>query len=205
MDEAFNLDELESDLLAELFNIGVGKAADSLSRMVNQEVRLSVPLVEFKAITDMVDYLGRDSVICSVSQNMRGSFDARSMLMFQKDSSLEVVRQLMGDHLSDELVADMQEEALSEIGNIVLNACIGSIAHTLDNKFAVDLPEFDQGKPMDLLSSVNATDDEGVLLIRIHMDLSECAVRGYLVFLLGQASQGNLLKALRDMLEKFSP
>ncbi len=204
MDEAINLDELESDLLAELFNIGVGKAADSLSRMVNQEVRLSVPAVEFLTIRDMAEYLGSDSVICSVSQNMRGSFDARSMLMFPEENSLEVVRQLMGNHLSDELVTDMQEEALNEIGNIVLNACIGSIAATLDHKFDVDLPEFDQGKPMDLLSTAGSTADEGVLLIRIHMELSECAVRGYLAFLLGQASQGNLQKVLKVMLEKFS-
>ncbi len=204
MVEAADLDALESDLLAELFNIGVGKAADSLSRMVNQEVKLSVPAVEFRALRDMADYLGSESEICSISQDMRGAFDARSMLMFPEENSLEVVRQLMGNHLPDELVADMQEEALSEIGNIVLNACIGSIATTLDSNFEVDLPEFNQGKPMDLLSSVDTTDDEGVLLIRIHMELSECAVRGYLAFLLGQASQGNLQKVLRVMLKKFS-
>ncbi len=204
MIEAIDLDELESDLLAELFNIGVGKAADSLSRMVNQEVKLSVPAVEFRTIRDMADFLGGDSTICSVSQNMRGAFDARSMLMFPEENSMEVVRQLMGNHLSDELVADMQEEALSEIGNIVLNACIGSIATTLDHKFDVDLPEFDQGKPMDLLSTTESAEDEGVLLIRIHMELSECAVKGYLAFLLGPTSQDNLQKALKTMLEKFA-
>ena len=37
------LSELENDLLGELFNIGVGRAANSLSQMVNQEVTLSVP------------------------------------------------------------------------------------------------------------------------------------------------------------------
>ncbi len=203
MTEALELDELESDLLAELFNIGVGKAADSLSRMVNQEVLLSVPFVEFRSLESMADYLGGESVICSVSQNMRGCFDARSLLMFPEANSMEVVRQLMGKHLSDELVADMQEEALNEIGNIVLNACIGSIATSLNQKFDVGLPQFDRGKPMNLLTS-SVSDEDTVLLIRIHMELSECAVKGYLAFLLDPSSQDHLQDALKIMLEEFS-
>jgi len=50
-------DELESDLLAELFNIGVGRAADSLSRMVNQEVKISVPSVEFRSVKKWQSFL----------------------------------------------------------------------------------------------------------------------------------------------------
>ena len=197
------LNELEADLLAELFNIGVGRAADSLSRMVNQEVTLSVPSVEFRSVREMADYLGGDNVICSVSQNMTGAFDARSMLLFPEENSMEVVRLLMGDHLSDELVADLQEEALNEIGNIVLNACIGSIATTLDKQFDVGLPQFESDIPMNLLSSSVSSEADGVLLIRINMDLSESNVKGYLAFLLGPASQESLQRSLKVLLEKF--
>ena len=43
------LDELELDALAEIFNLGMGLAADVLSQMVKESVRLSVPHL---AITD---------------------------------------------------------------------------------------------------------------------------------------------------------
>ena len=198
------LSELEADLLAELFNIGVGRAADSLSRMVNQEVKLSVPSVEFRTVRAMAEFLGGDNIICSVSQQMTGEFDARSMLLFPEKNSMEVVRLLMGDNLSDELVAEMQEEALNEIGNIVLNACIGSIASSLDKQFDVGLPSFEADKPMQLLTSAVTSKDDGVLLIRINMELSQSAINGYLAFLLGPASQENLRKSLMIMLEKFS-
>ncbi len=68
----------------------------------------------------------------------------------------------------------------------------------------MDLLEFGKGKRMDLVSAGCATGDGGVLVVRIRIDVSECAVRGCLVFWLGQASQGNWLKAMREMLEKFS-
>ena len=204
MDSPFQLSELETDLLAELFNIGVGKAADSLSRMVNQQVKLSVPKVEIKSVKVMSEYLGGDTEICSVSQEMRGCFDARSILMFHEENSMEVVRQLMGSNLPDEMVAEMQEEALSEIGNIVLNACIGAIGSSLEQEFEVDLPQFQQGTALELLSPSTTSENSSVLLIRIHMELTDCAVKGYLAFLLGPTSQENLHASLRTMLEKFS-
>ncbi len=204
MANAIVLTEIEADLLAELFNIGVGRAADSLSRMVDQEVSLSVPSVEFRSVREMADYLGGDNIICSVSQQMTGEFDARSMLLFPEKNSMEVVRLLMGDTLSDELVAEMQEEALNEIGNIVLNACIGSIASSLDKQFDVGLPAFESDKPLKLLTSAVTSEDDGVLLIRINMELRESSIKGYLAFLLGPASQESLRKSLQIMLEKFS-
>lgn len=82
MPESFELSELETDLLVELFNIGVGRAADSLSRMVNQEVHLSVPSVEFCSVEKMAEFLGGDTIICSVSQKMTASFNAKTMLLF---------------------------------------------------------------------------------------------------------------------------
>lgn len=198
------LTDLEADFLAELFNIGVGRAADSLSRMVDQEVKLSVPSVEFRSVHEMADYLGGDNIICSVSQLMTGEFDARSMLLFPEKNSMEVVRLLMGSDLSDELVAEMQEEALNEIGNIVLNACIGAIAASLGKQFDVGLPTFEAGKPLNLLTSAVASKDDGVLLIRINMELSESSIKGYMAFLLGPALQENLRKSLQIMLKKIS-
>jgi len=204
VNNSFQLNELETDLLTELFNIGVGKAADSLSRMLRQTVKLSVPVVEIKSITDMAIYLGGDKDICSISQEMRGSFDGRSMLMFHETNSMEIVRQLMGKNLPDEMVTEIQEEALSEIGNIVLNACIGAIASSLGQQFEVDLPVFQQGKPLQLLTLPDASIDSSVLLIRIRLELTDCEVEGYLAFLLAPTSQNNLHRSLKCILQELS-
>lgn len=117
---------------------------------------------------------------------------------------MEVVRQLMGSHLSDELIAEMEEEALNEIGIIILNACIGAIATALDKKFDVELPIFERGSPMGLLKPPDSSEGNGILLIRIRMDLSECKVNGYLAFILGPTSQKNLQESLKIMIEKIS-
>jgi hypothetical protein len=70
-------------------------------------------------------------------------------------------------------------------------------------QFDVGLPEFEADIPMNLLSSSVSSEADGVLLIRINMDLSESNVKGYLAFLLGPASQENLRRSLKTLLEKF--
>ncbi len=204
MVDLFQLEELELDLLAELFNIGVGNAANSLSKMVSQEVKLSVPSVDFRTVSQMTSLLGDSTSICSVSQHMAGAFEAKSMLIFPEESSMEVVRQLMGEDKSDEVIADLQEEALNEIGNIVLNACIGAIGATLNENFEVGLPEFQKGYPAELLSSSVTSENDVVLIIRINMELSVSQVKGYLAFILGSTSLVNLQNCLEIMLAKLS-
>lgn len=196
------LSELEQDLLGELFNIGVGNAAASLSQMVQQEVKLSVPEVEFVTVSELANHLGKNQSICSVAQYMDGPFKARSMLLFPEESSIEVVRKMLGSHLTDEAVADLQQEALSEIGNIVLNACIGSFAQAINAEFKVDLPQFELSKPSELLN-VSGNSNDIILFIRIDLTLSESEITGYLAFLLGSLSLEQLHKILQTMLGKM--
>ena len=179
------LNDLENDFLSEIFNIGVGNAAASLSLMVNQPIKLSVPELTFLSSEDLIELLGRQDLLCSVSQKMSGPFTAQSLLLFPEYDSLEIVRKMLGEHLSDESIAELQNEAMSEIGNIVLNACIGSLSQTLGENFKIDLPEFERSTPGVILESKNLDTRELILFIRIELTLSESKISGYLAFLLG--------------------
>ena len=78
-----------------------------------------------------------------------------------------------------------------------------TIATTLEKQFDVGLPVFESDKPMNLLAASVKSENDGVLLIRINMELSDSHVKGYLAFLLGPSSQENLQKSLKVLLDKF--
>ncbi|VAW62095.1 Chemotaxis protein CheC -- inhibitor of MCP methylation [hydrothermal vent metagenome] len=198
MSDIIKLSELEQDLLTELFNLGVGHAASALSTMVRQEIKLSVPQIEFLTIPGLADRLGNENSICCVSQSISGPFTAQSMLLFPEENSLEIVRQLMGEDLPDDTIAELQKEAFSEIGNIVLNACIGSFSNALNEEFKLDLPVFELSKSCDLLNASENTTDTA-LFIRINLTLSSSKITGYMAFLMGTLS----LEQLKDILEKM--
>ncbi len=202
MPEDFVLSELEMDLLTEIFNLGVGNAAASLSIMVKQEISLSVPYIEFLSIRELTNKLGPDTNICSVSQHITGPFSAQSIMLFPENNSLEIVRQLLGTDLSDETAAELQQEAFSEIGNIVLNACIGSFAEALNAEFIIDLPKYQLSKPYDLIG-VSQNSDDTALFIRIDLTLSTSEISGYMAFLMGKLSLGQLKLIMGKMLENI--
>jgi len=193
-----SLSELEEDLLTELFNLGVGNAAASLSTMVKQEIKLSVPEIEFLTITELANKLGGDKTLCSVSQIVSGPFNAQSMLLFPEENSIDIVRKLLGEELPEETVTELQNEAFSEIGNIVLNACIGSFSAALDEEFKLDLPVFELAKPSDLFN-LSKNRNETALFIRINLTLSASEITGYMAFLMGTLS----LEQLKDVLAKM--
>ncbi|SFC72402.1 chemotaxis protein CheC [Pseudoalteromonas denitrificans] len=203
MNEANLLNDLEQDFLVELFNLGIGKAADSLSQIVNQEILLSVPDVEYISLETLNEKMGGHKEICSVSQSVKGQFCANSMLLFPEQSSLEVVKKMLGDQYSDETIVELHQEGFTEIGNIVLNACIGSLAQSFDAEFKVGLPFYQIGSADDVLQ---APDQENILFIRINLVLSESKVEGYLIFLLEQLSfskfKGMLNQMIKGLLSK---
>ncbi|MFQ5469648.1 MAG: chemotaxis protein CheC [Gammaproteobacteria bacterium] len=198
------LSDLEHDLLTELFNIGVGRAADSLSRIVDQEVKMSVPHVEFQQSQDFVEAIGANKLLISISQEMHGPFDAQSLLIFPEEDGINVVKRMLGEDMPDEVVDELKDESFSEIGNIVLNACIGSMANAMKVKFDVGLPYFLINSAGELLTFNNADEKDIMLLIRINMTLSESAISGYLAFILGPLSLDLLQQQLSLMLENLS-
>jgi len=203
MANEIDLSDLEEDMLKELFNLGVGKAAASLSRMVKQEVMLSIPKVSFRTTSDLIQMLGVDNEVVSISQDVNGPFAARSMLLFHEDSSMHVVKQMIGTQMPDEMIAELQEEALTEIGNVVLNACIGAISKAMKETFCVDIPTFQQADPGQIIQGNHLLKDSTIFLLEIDMTLKESDITGYMAFIFGPDALVNLHDAIRSMLSKL--
>jgi chemotaxis protein CheC len=195
------LGELQLDLLREMINIGVGHASGALSQIVQQEILLSVPDI---AVTTC-EQLWRDDItrapIVAIRQTLSGPLKAHSLLLFPETSSREVVRRMLGPEVPEETLLELQAEALSEIGNIVLNACIGVLANTLNITVTMGLPSYSLAPLQQHVMTVSEAMDEVALLFRISMALRESALSGQFVILLHPES----LHALSHYLERKLP
>ena len=141
------LSELERDALTELVNIGVSRAAVNLRKMVGDQVLLSVPSVEVirrQAAATLVRERETDELV-AVQQGFDGVFSGRALLIFPEANSLELVRAVAGDDLTEDDLLDMEHEALAETGNIVLNGCLATMANMLQRSLTMSLPEVLRG------------------------------------------------------------
>lgn len=196
------LDGLERDALTELVNIGVGRAATSLRKMVGKQILLSVPGVEVVTRTAAVSLLGeRESdELVAVRQDFSGLFSGHALLIFTKSNSLELVRAVTSDELSDEELIELEQEALSETGNIILNGCLGSIANMLQQSLTMSLPEVLRGDGHRLFTLEEEAGHEGlVLFLYINFSVQGRAIRGYIAMLMDLPA----LATLKDLIADF--
>jgi chemotaxis protein CheC len=195
------LNDLEHDALIEVFNIGTGQAAAMLSQMLGDHIELSVPAVCFVSRLTAASELTADAGkrICGVSQRFQGAFNADAILIFPENKSLEIVRLLVGDDIPlDELTA-MEQEALSEIGNIILNALVGTLANLLGWEFSCSLPMYHFGTSGEILHTEVKSETDLVMLLHIGLRLERHQINGYVAFLLDLSS----IQGLREGISRF--
>lgn len=194
------LNELQEDMLTELFNLGMGSAASALSEMVSEEVLLSVPEIKFMNKSELAKMLDADSggQITGVAQSFHGMLLGKALLTFPSKKSLELVRLLLQDTVPIENLTEFEEEALIEIGNIIINAGLSSLADIFEDEITSDLPVFSSGSCSDVIDKAddNINYQETVLYLQINFTIEMQNIKGYVVYLLNIESMDNLAKSI---------
>lgn len=207
------LSELEHDALVEIFNIGVGQAAAAMSGIVSEEVTMSVPSITFLSRADAAQLLeeahkkshagvpgaGGSERICGISQHYEGAFQTEAILMFPEDKSLEIVRLMVGEAIPLAELTEMEQEAMSEIGNIILNSCVGTLANIFQQELHGSLPVYHVGSSDEILDATGARAETVVMMLHIDFILEKHQIHGYVAFILDITA----LHDLKDQIDRY--
>jgi chemotaxis protein CheC len=202
--DAGELSGIEQDALAEIANIGVSRAASSLRQMVGEQVLLSVPAVNIvtrRAACRFVEKGGSPKLV-AVQQSFEGPFTGRALLIFPEAHSLELVRLIVRDDPSLDDIIDLEEEALAETGNIILNACLATIANVLQRAMRMSLPSVVRGNGGTLFDiQAGGSDSDVVLFLYIDFAINNRDIRGFIALLMDSPSIAALKVIVRDYID----
>lgn len=204
---AISLDELERDALTEIVNIGVSRAASSLRKMVGRQVLLSVPSVEIVTQAAAASLIGQRETedLVAVKQEFEGAFSGRALLIFPETKSLELARAVMGDEASTEQVLELENEALAETGNVILNNCLGTMANMLKQSLKMSLPEIVRGSGEHLFDHAADADKSAlVLFLYINFSVQDRDIRGYIAMLMDLPSMASLKILIADFIDRVT-
>ena len=196
------LNELELDALTELVNLGVSKAALSLREMIGEQVLLSVPSVGLDRAHAGDRDLGKNepNKLVAVHQVFEGDIHGRALLIFPETRSLELVRAVTSGNLPLEDILELEQEALAETGNIILNGCLATIANLLQRTLKISLPEILRGDSASLFNLPPPPEaGDFVLFVYINFSVRERDIQGYIALLMDLPS----LEALKILLDEF--
>jgi chemotaxis protein CheC len=200
MKDAPTWTDLEADALQELINVGVGRATAILSGMTGTEILLSVPELTFADIPTLETVLNKEIAgpAVSICQEFDGVLHGAATLVFMEDSSRQLVEVLVGDAGDVAASPELETEALAELGNIVLNSCLGEIADSLAGELKVDLPIVFKGDASKTLKRAGSKDWDA-FLVRVTLQSKPSGIGGLIVFTLSSGHLG----ILRELINEF--
>jgi chemotaxis protein CheC len=196
------LTALQEDALVELLNIGFGRAASSLSQLTGHRVLLEVPHVTIHPIDELSESLERviQTDVASVHQIFSGPVAGDALLILDQ-SGAAMLKELLTNEPALPLSIDASaREVLTEVGNILLNACLGTFGNLLKVQVTFSVPQLNLESLGAILESLRVN-QEGVkyaLVVHAGFKLRDAEVRGYLVIVLSVASLDRLLRAVED-------
>lgn len=204
-DQVVALNELEADALTEIVNIGVSRAASNLRKMVGDQVFLSVPSIEVvnqRRAARLISEREVDELI-AVRQEFEGPFSGRALLIFPETNSLELVRAVTGGELTAQEVLELEHEALAEVGNVILNSCLATMANMLKRSLTMTIPEVIRGSGSTLFEISDESIAEGlVLFLFIDFAVRKHDIRGYIAMILDLPSMAVLKELLDEFIER---
>ena len=199
-----------SEAMSELINIGFGLSMGSLADLLGIYIELSVPNVRLVKSHELI-YVLSDSIdetqeVTLISQNFRGDFFGEALLALPKKASQTLADVLEKDSgFRPNLDIDkLQMEALLELGNVVLGACLGKFAELLTTSIAFSPPKvFLDNITLDRFKSVTTISDRMVLVIQTNFNLEKHEVSGCLLIFLNQNCLEWIFKAVDSFIKNL--
>jgi chemotaxis protein CheC len=192
------LTDRQSDALRELINIAFSRTAASLSQLTGSRVTLDPPAVDICAISEISSRLGQQvkDDVATVHQIFTGEIAGDALLLLDYPGAVMLTNFLTRQDPGIMRLSASSGEALREVGNILLNACLGVFGNLLSVQVSFSVPRIHVESFEALLNSLMVGKDElrYALVVHTGFRLHENEVKGFLMIALGIASLDQLLR-----------
>jgi chemotaxis protein CheC len=198
------LTDLESDALNELFNIGLHRAAASLSDLTGKRVVVELPKLWVCSMDELKDRLLEvvSGDLATVHQFFGGAIAGDAVLLLEYEKAVQLADLMTGGDVALGGRLDQSaREVIAEIGNVVLSSCLGAFGNVLQVAVSFAVPRIHIESLDGMLRSVVIEREQGIpyaLVAATRFSLSGLEISGYLIVVIGVKSLELVSKALSD-------
>lgn len=127
------MSELERDIIREILNIGLARAADSFAVIAQERVMLEVPNLDLLPSSDIIERVREyQARYVAIQSDIRGDFNGSTFMFFSGQHVQRLSRVCLRMQVPDSLqVNELQESLLLEISNIITGALVTQLANIL--------------------------------------------------------------------------
>ena len=127
------MSELERDIIREILNIGLARAADSFAVIAQERVMLEVPNLDLLPSSSIIERVREyQASYVAIQSDIRGDFNGSTFMFFSGQHVQRLSKVCLRMQVTDSLkLNELQESLLLEISNIITGALVTQLANIL--------------------------------------------------------------------------
>ncbi len=194
---------MELDVLKEIANIGAGNAVTALSQMISNKIDMHVPRVKMLTFQELASIIGGpETLVAGIMVSLSGDIEGSMLFILENVDAHYLVGKLMGYQLEEiqtEVFTEIEQSALTEIGNIITGAYLNSISKMTNLEIRTSIPYIAIDMAGAILSvpaiEFGKLGDKALLIQSTFRDM-EVDISGYFIMIPTLESYSGILKAL---------
>ena len=200
------LTDQETDALTELINIAFARTGAALSDLTGHRVLLEPPSVALHLTSELHRQLGRfvPGEVAWIHQVFEGPVAGDALLLLNYEGAVQLTELLTDDTPATNRLDESAREVLTEVGNILLNACLGVFGNILKVHVGFSVPRLRLNNVDELIQWLNEGQEElrYALVIFTKFQVRDSEVNGFLVLVLSMSAFDRLVTELDNWIEE---
>lgn len=192
------LTERQSDALSELINIAFARTGAALSELTGHRVVLNPPEVAVYRTAELRTALAKfvPGDVASIHQVFDGPVGGDALLLLNYAGAVHLTDLLTDEQQPSAYLDESAREVLTEVGNILLNACLGMFGNLLNVHVTFSVPRLHLETLDELIESTTSdkTEMHYALVIYTAFQIRDSSVKGFLVIVLSVDSLDRLIQ-----------
>jgi len=192
------LTERQSDALSELINIAFARTGAALSELTGHRVVLNPPEVAVYRTEELRGALAKfvPGDVASIHQVFAGPVAGDALLLLNYAGAVHLTDLLTEGRPPSAYLDESAREVLTEVGNILLNACLGMFGNLLNVHVTFSVPRLHLETLDELIDSTTSdkTEMHYALVIYTAFQIRDSSVKGFLVIVLSVDSLDRLIQ-----------
>jgi chemotaxis protein CheC len=192
------LTERQSDALSELINIAFARTGAALSELTTHRVVLEPPEVAIYRTAELRGALAKfvPGDVASIHQVFAGPIAGDALLLLNYAGAVQLTDLLTDGQSPSNFLDESAREVLTEVGNILLNACLGMFGNLLNVHVTFSVPRLHLETLDELIASMTSdkTEMHYALVVYTAFQIRDSSVKGFLVIVLSVASLDRLIQ-----------
>lgn len=189
----------QTDDLCRLVNTAFRHAAVNLTELTTSQVKLQATRLSLQPVSELsaASLACEDGILATVHQFYDGALVGDALFLLNKDDAGNLAELLTQEQNGDNTLDTSGREAITEVGNIMFNACLGVFSEVFRSHLAFSLPRLHLSTLEKTLRSLllSQRDSRSSVAVLTQLEIQRVTFNGCLLLIMGDKSLQRVISA----------